>query len=285
MDLYSTSFTLPRPALRLRPPVSSPYSTHPALSRLESAGAVPFAPSTANGTKRLSPESLEQQWSESQKLAEKITLQGGCVVAVDNQASPLEAGRHSTYADPLNCIFNISGGYQSVLSARGEILRQFPPRDSRSLRVARTDFLESSSSTRTAVKPDVLRCLQDIARDTASTITVRNDDEHIWAGGDSNIFAVIHGASTAKVSAIASRPSSLNGGVATSDSDARSTGKYSSKSSPTKMPSTKRFGLRGEETCEVVLQGSSESVHLAKVRVLVLIDEFVRQGLLRPLRG
>ena len=103
-----------------------------------------------------------------------------------------------------------------------------PPQNRASIKVARSEILDSPSS-KPALKPEVRRRLDDIASQTYAHIAVVNS------------------------------PLSL-----------------STRTLPDAITSSAGWtGLESERVCELVITGHGDSVDLARVRLLVMLDELV----------
>ncbi len=192
--------------------------------------------------------------------------------------------------------FHLSGGYQSVMAARGAILRE-TPRDNRTvLKVARTEILESPLATISPLVSDVRRCLGEIAADSRAHIAVLNIELPGSGGVGGTVLATADGqggfpAPSAEIDEGAqaatqdarsgSAPSSVNGAARessgtpppTKPQNSTATNDQSQPMTATIAPVT--YGLETERMCELVITGSLESVEIAKVRLLVMLDELV----------
>lgn len=194
----------------------------------------------------------------------------------------------SPIADTMVWNFHLSGGYQSVMAARGAVLREVP-RDNRTvIKVPRTDILESPLATVSPLKAEVRRRLDEIASESKAHVAVLNMEYPGAPGVGGTVLATANGASPTLSSASnganqppdskggASEASSVNGATEgdNASNDSRDASVNGSKASipPTTQVS---YGLETERMCELVLTGNIESVEIAKVRLLVMLDELV----------
>ncbi|KZO94984.1 hypothetical protein CALVIDRAFT_565105 [Calocera viscosa TUFC12733] len=127
--------------------------------------------------------------------------------------------------------FHLSGGYQQVSAARGMIIREVPLHTRSSIRVPRSELLDSTTSL--SLKPDVRRRLDEITAVTQAHISVVHSQPHSVLG------------------------SSGSTGVGADGSAGTATWS----------------GLETEKTCDIVMVGPEESVDMARVRILVMLDE------------
>lgn len=164
------------------------------------------------------------------------------------------------------------------MAARGAILREVP-RDNRSvIKVPRTDILESPLATISPLKPDVRRRLDDIAADSRAHISVVNVELPGNSGVGGAVLATADGQG-ADLSRTQSGDPGLNGagsghGPEPTGEDKNGVSGHSTGSgNGSTGPATS--GLETERMCELVITGSTESVEIAKVRLLVMLDELV----------
>ena len=320
MDLYTTSFSYPRPTPR------SSSSPHAASSlNLPGSGSITSIPlpnvTTSTATQRKSTSAApssnaaqaERDWEAVQKLVLDVTSREGCLVTVtresiDSPAHGASSDEGASGGETIVWNFHLSGGYQSVMAARGAVLRELP-RDNRTvLKVARTDMLESPLAPTSALKADVQRRLDDIAADSKAFIAVVNPDN---AGA--NAANVVAGAvlgtadgrgsehlrqpdvsSPAQVNGDPTPATTEDGSTAGVDDNTVSTAE-TTESSQVKTPEPQltgdgsgsrpgaaptstqvTYGLETERLCDLVITGGIESVEIAKVRLLVMLDELVR---------
>ena len=321
MDLYTTSFSFPRSTPRSLQSSTSPHPTTlnlPGSSNLQTiplpnvtSATVP--PKKASSAAPLTTVAqLENDWQEVQNLVLDITSREGCLVTVTKEQIgcelgfahqlPLPTGSSSTTSGedvvvPATTVWNVhlSGGYQSVMAARGAILRELP-RDNRTvLKVARAEVLESPLAPTSALKPDVKRRLDEIAADSQAHIAVLN----IATGTNGLTGRVLATADGKKAAQAAEGENGAEGqapgtnGDAASGFDVKTSGSRDSLTdnasaavsgpsgssdslSKSKTRTTVTYGLETERMCELVITGSVESVEVAKVRLLVMLDEQVR---------
>lgn len=139
--------------------------------------------------------------------------------------------------------FNISGPYHQVLAVRGLILRESPIQNRSIIKVTRQEILESSPSGgggASALKQTVIRRLDEIAASTKANISVLKT-------GPSPPLSLAPGS---------------NHSHSQSDGTNYSDGVWSS-------------GLEAEKMCELIITGTNESVDVARVKLLVMLDEMV----------
>ncbi|TXT11510.1 uncharacterized protein COLE_01920 [Cutaneotrichosporon oleaginosum] len=238
MDLYTTSFTFHcLPARKGRTPAKG--SASPPSLQQDAAAA-------------------ERDWEAVQKLCNDITSREGCLVTVSRD-SDLDGHdeRPSSPTPPSLWNFHISGAYQAVMSARGAILRETPRDNRASLKVPRGEILEKPLASVSPLKADVKRRLDNIVNDSRASITVLNSDAS-GTPGYAQVLATADPDEGTKDSRDASPPPGEE-----EDKDG---------SSPPAQAQAS-YGLETERMCELVISGTVESVELAKVRLLVMIDE------------
>ncbi|KIY63680.1 hypothetical protein CYLTODRAFT_457903 [Cylindrobasidium torrendii FP15055 ss-10] len=208
MDVYSTSFSYPRRSRHIHSPSSSlDYAANSELRSTE-----PF-PSTQQIQQHSTPISEADQDAVA-KLAMLAGTLHGCHVSY----FPTDNGRGWN--------FHITGPYQQVMVTRGMILKECPVQHRATIRVTRSEILDSPSS-KPSLKPEVRRRLDDIASQTLAHIAVVNS------------------------------PLSL-----------------SSRTPPDGVSSSAGWsGLETDRICELVVTGAVDSVDLARVRLLVMLDE------------
>ncbi|KAK8850505.1 hypothetical protein IAR55_004423 [Kwoniella newhampshirensis] len=317
MDLYTTSFTFPGPSPRSLRSSSSPL---PSSLALPGSGVIPTIPlpnvtsattppGKPSSTTLTTPAQVEKDWQAVQKLCLDITTREGCLVTVTKESVGIdlgastppptsggsEGGASTTNPDgPIPSTttwnFHLSGGYQSVMAARGAILREVPKDNRTTLKVARTEILESPLATVSPLKPDVKRRLDEIAAESRAHIAALNI-EIPGAGIGGTVLATADGQSTITASASPGQiqqdtvaatssqregsagPESVNG---SNTIEAESKGASTIDSSAATVPPPNApvtYGLETERMCELVITGSVESVEVAKVRLLVMFDE------------
>ncbi|KAF8649809.1 hypothetical protein AX16_005574 [Volvariella volvacea WC 439] len=209
MDVYTTSFTYPRLSRHVHSSASSldPQS-NPELR------CFAFPPSRVSQLTLYSDATLASESEAVQKLALMAMSLHGCHIAYHM----LDHGRAWN--------FHISGAYQQVMLARGMILKECPVQHRATIKVARSEILDSPSS-KPVLKAEVRRRLDEIASITLAHIAVVNS------------------------------PLSL-----------------SNRTPPDGISSSAGWtGLETERVCELVITGSEDSVDLARVRLLVMLDE------------
>ncbi|WVF68055.1 hypothetical protein IAT40_002818 [Kwoniella sp. CBS 6097] len=312
MDLYTTSFTFPRPSPRSIRPSSSPLPASLALPGSGAISTIPLPNVTSATTPPAKPSSatlttaaqIEKDWAAVQKMCLDITTREGCLVTVTKESVGVDLGSagsvDGTASNPDAPIpattiwnFHLSGGYQSVMAARGAILREVPKDNKITLKVARTELLESPLANVSPLKADLKRRLDEIAADSRAHIAVLNI-EIPGAGVGGTVLATADGQaqrpSTAPSQTDPATGGSQREGSAGPDGQGgepvASTNKAANGSSgdgtatsanvpppapPPNAPVT--YGLETERMCELVITGSVESVEVAKIRLLVMLDE------------
>ncbi|TYJ54383.1 hypothetical protein B9479_004971 [Cryptococcus floricola] len=268
MDVYTTAFSYPAPhsptpahipkdPLSVPPQAGGTISGTLATSTPRTAPAaftavplpnVPEAPpASADCTPPKSPQRVEREWEAVQQLASDITAREGCLVTVTRESTDTMA-ESSTVSDPPVTIWNfhLSGVSNAVLSARGSILRDAPQDNRITVKVHRSDILEASQHV---LKQEVVRRLGVIAIDSKAFISVVSYDNSSNEGQ--------------KVLATASED-----GVKTLESE-------NGKAGYDKLSGRMDNGSAALEEIgyKFIVTGPIESVHIAKVRLLVMIDE------------
>lgn len=314
MDLYTTSFSYPHPKPHSLRSNASPLAAS-ALNLPGSASAPPVplpnvtsatAPAKKATGAPVTWSQVEKEWEAIQKLALDITSREGCLVTVSKESVNTELGATQSGPGPESDTsaaaptavwnFHLSGGYQSVMAARGAILREIP-RDNRTcLKVPRTDILESPLAAVSPLKPDVRRRLDEIASESKAHIAVMNIE---IPGGSTatTVLATADGSHAGGTDAAPKLPASeslgtgsdrtsLDGAGSTNTdpnsvkttsttADTLSTAATTAGTSVQSNNGTVTYGLETERMCELVITGDIENVEIAKVRLLVMLDEFV----------
>jgi hypothetical protein len=281
---------------------------------------VTIAPAPAHNAGATAPTTtagqIEQDWEAVQRMCIDITTREGCLVTVtreqvgsDLNPSPNTSLQPQQIENPEASVpattvwnFHLSGNYQAVMAARGAILREVPRDNRTTLKVPRTDILESPLATVSPLKPDVRRKLDEIAAESKAHIAVLNIEAPGSTGtGSGQVLATADGQSVEDGHVNgqdASQPSSeavvtgngddtLNGahepsadgaGSAPSDDKPATNGTAATSASGAHAPAPTvqvTYGLETERLCELVITGSTESVEVGKVRLLVMLDELV----------
>lgn len=207
MDVYTTSFTYPRRSRSAHSQSSS--FDYPTSQTLPDQYA-------AQQGQQPAPDPVHAADTEAiQKLALTVMNMHGCHVAFH----PVDQGRAWN--------FHITGAYQQVMLSRGIILKECPFQHRATIKVTRSEILDSPFSSQPSLKTEVRRRLDDIAAQTNAHIAVVNS------------------------------PMSL-----------------SNRTPPDGISSNAGWsGLETERVCELVITGSEDSVALARVRLLVMLDE------------
>ncbi|KAI9633504.1 putative cytoplasm protein [Dioszegia hungarica] len=290
MDLYTTSFTLPH--FTLRSPISP--SERAASYPLSSAGSSPIPLLNVTSTPATLHDGsnpVDLDWEAVQKLAADITAREGCLVTVtressQNHPSDLLTSPKDAESTPSSAVvwnFHFSGTYKAVVAARGAILRESPRANRFALKVPRAVILESALSGSMKVKNEVQRRLEEIEVDTQAIITVDFPDlGRKGAKGSAAASATEpeemngvngkgHSRSGGSGGSLASVTGSANDRPADGEKNATQEGVEAEQQAG--LPKQATYGLEAERTCEIVISGKLERVQLAKVRILVLLDE------------
>ncbi|RPD63165.1 hypothetical protein L226DRAFT_451027 [Lentinus tigrinus ALCF2SS1-7] len=211
MEIYTTSFTYPRRLRHAHSPTNS-LDFPPRNNELRRASSYSQIqqPNGLADHQGASPTDYE--------ALQKLAMMAMSIHGVHISFTPADQGRAWN--------FQVSGAYQQVMSARGMLLKGCPIQNRASIKVARSEILDSPSSKPT-LKSEVRRRLDDIASQTYAHIAVVNS------------------------------PLSL-----------------STRTLPDGITSSAGWsGLESERVCELVITGHGDSVDLARVRLLVMLDE------------
>lgn len=205
MDVYTTSFTYPRRSRNQHSPPSS--LDFPAQHNDN------YGPQFQQQQQAPDP-ALSANSEAIQKLALTVMSLHGCHVSYQ----PVDQGKAWN--------FLITGAYQQVMISRGLILKECPIQHQSTIKVTRSEILDSPFS-KPSLKPEVRRRLDDIASQTNAHIAVVN-----------------------------------------------SLMPLSNRTPPDGVSTNAGWsGLETERVCELVVTGSEDSVSLARVRLLVMLDE------------
>ncbi|OBZ78843.1 Meiotically up-regulated gene 60 protein [Grifola frondosa] len=213
MEIYTTSFTYPRRSRHAHSPASS--LDFSAASEIRRASSYSQLQQHANGT--LSDPQGTASPSDYDAL-QKLAMMAMSIHAVHISFTSVDQGRAWN--------FQISGAYPQVMLARGMIMKGCPVQNRATIKVTRSEILDSPSSKPT-LKPEVRRRLDDIASQTYAHIAVVN-------------------------SPLALSTRTLPDGISNSAGWS---------------------GLESERVCELVITGHGDAVDLARVRLLVMLDE------------
>lgn len=334
MDLYTTAFDFPRPPVRVsvagNTPLSNTTNQLPGSSASRTAPLPNTTTTAPTGTSDASSSNpppatssqADEEWKAVQEKCFDITSREGCLVTATRETigieqssipqtfkSDGEASRTIIEAPIYN--YHLSGGYTNVMTARGHILRE-APRDNRlTIKVSRSDILESPLADISPLKSDVLTRLMPIALESKTRITLVNiptqgatacagavlttadgltpgETEEAWNKGqdwttqapghdrtssaDSSIAASVKSVNADGSNKVKDRPTTDQAGTA--NTTAESSGE-NGKAASAKSDRPVTYGLETERLCEIVITGSLESVHFAKLRCLVMLDELV----------
>ncbi|KAI0359181.1 cytoplasmic protein [Trametes cingulata] len=214
MEIYTTSFTYPRRLRHAHSPSNSlEFPSRSAELRRASSYSQIQHPSQ-NGLADPQGTASPTDYDALQKLA----MMAMSIHGVHISFTPADQGRAWN--------FQISGAYPQVMLARGMILKGCPVQNRASIKVARSEILDSPASKPT-LKAEVRRRLDDIASQTYAHIAVVNS------------------------------PMAL-----------------SNRTLPDGITSSAGWsGLESERVCELVITGQGDSVDLARVRLLVMLDQ------------
>ncbi|EIN13575.1 cytoplasmic protein [Punctularia strigosozonata HHB-11173 SS5] len=208
MDVYTTSFTLPRhPHGVPRKEHSLDFAASPVdpLTKVPSNG---FASDI-----HLAPSASDAE--AVQNLAMVVMTLRGCHVSV----AIADGGKGWN--------FLVTGAYNQVMAGRGMILKDCPIPSRAAIKVPRSEILDSPT-TKPTIKTEVRTRLDDIASQTGAHIAVVNS------------------------------PFSL-----------------STRTPPDGISNSAGWsGLETERVCELVITGQGDSIDMARVRLLVMLDEF-----------
>ncbi|KDQ13625.1 hypothetical protein BOTBODRAFT_111266 [Botryobasidium botryosum FD-172 SS1] len=214
MDIYSVSFSLSSDPQHVSSANHSPASsldfTLDFRAPYDTSRTFPVRPRSASTTSLLA--SPDFGVDAVQKVCVDAIATHGCLVSFTRSE------------DTKSWNFHLSGGYQQVMAARGMILRNCPVVARSSIKVARSEILESASSS--TLKPDVRRRLDEIASQTRANVSVVHNSSQ--AGGPP-------------------APDGIHGGA--------------------------WAGLESERMCDLVITGTGESVEVARILLLVMLDE------------
>ncbi|KAI0651635.1 cytoplasmic protein [Trametes meyenii] len=215
MEIYTTSFTYPRRLRHAHSPTNSldfPSRSQEQLRRASSYSQIQQP--AQNGLSDPQAAASPTDYDALQKLA----VMAMSIHAVHISFTPADQGRAWN--------FQISGAYPQVMLARGMVFKGCPVQNRASIKVARSEILDSPASKPT-LKAEVRRKLDDIASQTYAHIAVVNS------------------------------PMAL-----------------STRTLPDGITSSAGWsGLESERVCELVITGQGDSVDLARVRLLVMLDE------------
>jgi hypothetical protein len=236
MDVYSTSFNVY--------PFSdnTQQSTNQHLLSSSTPTPVHRHHSTHSG--------VEAAWDSLHRLSlQTMAAYPGVQISFSRAEESTPTPGAPTAAGPGSFNFHISGPYHAVMAARGCVLRDAPVQNRSVIKVARHEILESSSSTggtAGALRPLVIQRLDEIAAQTHANISVLKSSSpsthpHYHNRSRSN---------NAYGSRDASSPTSANDGVWSA-------------------------GLETEKMCELVITGVGETVDVARIRLLVMLDAMV----------
>ncbi|PPQ90451.1 hypothetical protein CVT25_014969 [Psilocybe cyanescens] len=214
MDVYTTSFTYPRRSRHIHSPASSLDFQSSDLKSSSLSDQYPSSQHLQSTNPKLSDASVTADAEAIQKLAMMAMSLHGCHVSY----YMVDQGRAWN--------FHITGAYQQVMITRGLILKECPIQHRATIKVTRSEILDSPFSKPT-LKPEVRRRLDDIASQTLAHIAVVNS------------------------------PLAL-----------------SNRTPPDGISSSAGWsGLETERVCELVITGTEDAVDLARVRLLVMLDE------------
>nr|ODN96094.1 cytoplasmic protein [Cryptococcus depauperatus CBS 7855] len=226
-------------------------------------------------------DQIEKDWQAVQKLVLEITSREGCLVTVTRERIGEDVGscpvEHSQSENddlsiPTTIIWNfhITGAYQPVMAAKGHILRETPRSNSFTLKTSRSDVLESPFAIISPLKADVARKLEEIVSESEAEIRVIIPDDSSPVGG---IVIAMTGEKGLKSHQQLKTPLEqlvTEGGKDFAHAE-RTDGTLDEGSR--KKSFSGAVGLETERTCELIISGSTESVELAKLKILVMFDD------------
>lgn len=312
LDLPSSSSRLFRsgssPQKDAGHPLSPPSSKLPTAPRSTGINGA-----SASAAPALTASQAEDQWRAVQSKCLDITAREGCLVSATREGMGMEQGSVAQIVDvegdgsrsiSESPVYNyhLSGSYQGVMAARGDLLREAPRDNCLSLRIPRTDLLESPLAEVSQLKRDVLRRLEDVAIDSQAQLSVVNVAPSGTYSSSPAVLAAIDGTNLQRASPVngqdkttqapghdrsGSGDSSAAGSMhaeASSGKDGHPTTTNGSNKVPsengtgssTKPAAPASYGLETERMCEILITGSTESVHLALRGCLVMQDQLVR---------
>lgn len=236
MEIYTTSFTYPRRSRLAHSPASSlDFSTDLRPSESYSQLHQQHVNSTL-------PDSQGTASPSDYEAVQKVAMMAMAIYGVQISFAPADQGRAWN--------FQISGVYQQVMLARGMIMKECPvqvrPRIFRSKAQNAHGVLPPHSQNRAVIK--VVR--SDILDSPSSKPSLKPEVRRRLDDIASQTFA--HIAVVNSTVALSTR--SLPDGVSNSAGWS---------------------GLETERVCELVITGQGDSVELARVRLLVMLDEMV----------
>lgn len=159
------------------------------------------------------------------------------------------------------------------MAARGAILRETPQDNRVTLKVPRSEILDSPAASVSSLKADVGRRLEKIALESKAQVSVISIE--VSAGGGATVLATTNGEGVRSTEVKSEAESKLTD-AATDVADAKSNGEEESCVPSITTPYvTRSLGLETERMCELVITGSMESVEVAKICLLVMLDEMV----------
>lgn len=333
MDLYTASFDYPRPPVRVSVAGNTPLGNTTTQLPGSSASRNVSLPNTSGtngqpGTSTSNPptatvDHADEEWKAVQAKCLDITSREGCLVTAtregtrtDSSSVPQTFNADGEASRPVveTPIYNyhLSGEYGTVMAARGHLLREAPSDKRLTIKVARSEILESPLADISTVKADVLSRLMPIALESKTRISIINIATRGATASAGAVLTTADGVSPGETEAAWTkgedcttqapghdRNSSANSSIGSSiDSKDLARGKRQAKkdrtttddssSADVKPPSEdgkpisvkserpRTYGLETERLCEIVIAGSMENVHFAKVKCLVMLDQLVR---------
>lgn len=260
------------------PSPSIPGPGAPNANVIPGAGGNGLHPSISNpALSQIPPSSLSTPASVSPALSTPPGAAGAGVISANANAS-LHNGPHTRGTAFFN--FTITGSSQaSVIGARGLILRDAPVQNRSVIRVARSEILDppSAAAARSgggsnqlgngggassvpmpgagsagALKQPVIQRLDEIAAQTRANISVLKTSSS--SSSASAYSAYPYSNSNLNPHVPAPWPPSSFGGA---------------------NAAAQAAGLEGEKTCELIITGPGDTVDVARLRLLVMLDELV----------
>ncbi|EAL23071.1 hypothetical protein CNBA5960 [Cryptococcus deneoformans B-3501A] len=253
------------------------------VPKLSLTSAISTSSTTAKSSSAVvaTPPQIEKDWETVQKLALDITTREGCLVTVTRESIDGESRSGSSEPSmtsggtpvPATKVWNfhLSGGYQPVMAARGAILRETPQGNRITLKVPCSEILDSPAASVSALKADVAGRLEKIASECKAQVSVIGIE--VSAGGGPTVLATANGEGV-RSTEVKGEAESKSTDIATDVPDAKPNGEEETCASSVTPPYvTRSLGLETERMCELVITGSMESVEIAKICLLVMLDE------------
>lgn len=282
------------PSLSIPPPGAPNVNTPPGAGGLHASISNPALSQVASSSPT---PTLVSQASPAHGVTGAVA--GAGVISANANAS-LHNGPHTRGTAFFN--FTITGSSQAgVVGARGYILREAPVQNRSVIRVARSEILEPPSGAAAtrgtgnqagngggtssvpmpgtgsagALKQPVIQRLDEIAAQTRANISVLKTSSS--SSATSAYPAYPHSNSNLNPYTPAPWSSSSFAG------SGAGYGGMSGGSFGGANAAAQAAGLEGEKTCELIITGPGDTVDVARLRLLVMLDELVSPCSLPPL--